>query len=629
MREARGSRPALNVLERQAVLIDAQEVLARADLRHRGWQIIGERVGAVLKSLTAVAGLLILVAAGAFVWSAARADGIVVEAFSVPAEMQASGFTGAVVAAQLLDKINAIEAGTQSARAPSSYANNWGEDSNVEVPYAGVSLGELRRELREWLGSEMRLSGEVVRLDGGRMAITFRTGPRASGRVEGLQSEFDQLLEQAALSVFRATQPYRYTVWLSRNRPDSPERREILTQLTQSPDIKERLWGFHGLALDAAADTESVAIYQRALRIRPDFLPAIGNLPFYALRAGREQDAALLSDRSAAAYREGQSDYNPAHARGYGIEARAQAAELRGDLFRAAGLYDSALEIEAAATNSARRPFTAAAAWARVHDFSAARATLDAAGYLDPLRRAALAGELGPQPGLELFWATAVNDPVAEAAALEAYIAAVSPLAEGPNVSPSDRRTYGFVLTDARIRLSEALARSGRTDEAWHVSANLPVDHDAAIRARGLIAAHAGRAAESDAHFARAVARAPLLPLAHGAWAEALLLRGDVERAIAQAGLAHQKGPRWAEPLRTWGDALMRQGQYQEAVGRYAAAAERAPRWGALHLAWARALWRIGQQEQAREKLRAAAGMDLSRRDRTLLQRMWAAAARG
>src|SRR5687768_2860505 len=72
------------LLEKQARLIDSQEMLARADLRHRGWQIISERVSAVLKGLTAMAGLLLLAGIGAFLWSAQRASGIVVDAFSVP-----------------------------------------------------------------------------------------------------------------------------------------------------------------------------------------------------------------------------------------------------------------------------------------------------------------------------------------------------------------------------------------------------------------------------------------------------------------------------------------------------------------------------------------------------------------
>jgi tetratricopeptide (TPR) repeat protein len=102
-----------------------------------------------------------------------------------------------------------------------------------------------------------------------------------------------------------------------------------------------------------------------------------------------------------------------------------------------------------------------------------------------------------------------------------------------------------------------------------------------------------------------------------------LLLRGDIGRAVAQAKLAHQKGPRAAEPLRLWGDALLAQGKTEEAERKYAQAAQRSPRWGRLYMQWANALWRLGRASEARQKLAAAAAMDLSSADRAQLRSMW------
>ncbi len=140
------------LIEKQSRLIEAQETLARADLKHRGWQIIGERVGALIKGLTALVGILLLLGLASFLWSASRASGMVVDAFSVPPALAQQGLTGAVVAGQLLDKVTAIETSTESARSPSSYENSWSDTDGVVVPYTGVSLGELRRDARAWLG---------------------------------------------------------------------------------------------------------------------------------------------------------------------------------------------------------------------------------------------------------------------------------------------------------------------------------------------------------------------------------------------------------------------------------------------------------------------------------------------
>jgi hypothetical protein len=86
--------PARTVLLKQSRLMDA-------DLRLRGWQIARERAGLVLQSLTASAGLVLAAAVGRLVWDASRADGLVIEAFSVPPALAADGLTGEVVAAQL------------------------------------------------------------------------------------------------------------------------------------------------------------------------------------------------------------------------------------------------------------------------------------------------------------------------------------------------------------------------------------------------------------------------------------------------------------------------------------------------------------------------------------------------
>ena len=623
MREERGSEHARIVLEKQARLIDAQEVLARADFRHRGWQIIGERVGAALKGLTALAGLGLFAAVGAFLWSAANADGMVIEAFSVPPDMERRGFSGAAVAAQLLDRINDIEASTESARAASSYDKSWGENSGIEVPYAGVSIGQLRRELREWLGSETRLTGEVTRMEGGRIAISFRTGSQASGRAEGSEAAFDALLQDTALAVFRTTQPYRYAIWLSRNDPESPQIVQIFEQLARSPDVRERLWGMHGLALYAPSEAQTVAIYKRALQIQPDFLPAIGNMPIYARSAGREEEAFRLFQRSAIAYRSGQTDYNPAHAAGYGKRAEAEAAELKGDRLGAARWITSALEDSADAGNVALRPFAAALAWANAHDFAAAREKLNAAGYLDPQRLVEVEARYGRQISLAGLFAITADDHPATARELEAALAAV--LARGGNerATQRERATAEGQARNLRLVLADALVRSGRAAEALGILGGFGPEHDAAARIRGLAAAYQGRGRESDAILARAAARAPSLPLARIAWAEALLVRGEPARAAEQARLAHQAGPRSAEALRLWGEALARQGRIAEAERRYAQAAERAPRWGKLRMLWADALWRLGRRDGARVQLRAAAGTALSPRDLALLTRMW------
>ncbi|MEI9931835.1 MAG: hypothetical protein WDM89_15180 [Rhizomicrobium sp.] len=58
----------------------------------------------------------------------------------MPPDMTARGLTGQTVASQLLDKLSALQAATDSARTATSYTNNWGDDIKVEIPNTGISI---------------------------------------------------------------------------------------------------------------------------------------------------------------------------------------------------------------------------------------------------------------------------------------------------------------------------------------------------------------------------------------------------------------------------------------------------------------------------------------------------------
>jgi TolA-binding protein len=620
-----GSAEARSLIEKQSRLIDAQETLARADLQHRGWQIIGERVGALIKALTALVGILILLGIASFLWSAGRASGMVVDAFTVPPALAAEGLTGTVVATQLLDKVAALEAGAQSARAKSGYEDSWSDTKGVVVPYAGVSLGQIRRELRDWLGNETHLGGELVRLPGDRLAISFRTTTGLSGRVEGPASEPDKLLDAAAQAMFKATQPYRYAVYQSRQ-GNVAEAQSTLEKLARSDDLHERLWAMHGLALNAPTEAETVAIYQRVLALKPDFLPAVGNMPLYAENAGREEEAYRLSRRASMAYGKGSPDYTPSYAAGFGMDSRSRVAGFKGDLGEAARQAEAAERtLSGGPTFLAARPFLTASAWAEGHDFKRARDALAAAGMLDPERRAAAEKITGAQFSLAELHAIATGDDARLVAGYQRLLAAI----EVQNLSRiSLGEAEGAAEESARIKrlMAVPLVRLGRIAEAKAALAGQPDVHDQAMRARALLAAYAGDARGSDHLFARAAARTPSRPAANLLWAEALLHRRDFAGAEAQAREAIRRGPNSAEAHRLLGEALMGQRRWADASKALAVAARLTPQWGSIQLRWASALWRLGKRDEARARLAAAAGMALNPADRARLGSMWARA---
>ncbi len=146
-------------LKKQSILADAQTRLATLkaqELSHelglRHWSLWVRHASGLLKlALELSAGLLLLTVLGGIgimVWSAAHADGLVIESFSVPPDMAQRGLTGQVVAGEILDRLSEIQAATISTRTGKSYASAWGDDIKVEIPDTGISIGDAYRFLR-------------------------------------------------------------------------------------------------------------------------------------------------------------------------------------------------------------------------------------------------------------------------------------------------------------------------------------------------------------------------------------------------------------------------------------------------------------------------------------------------
>ncbi|HEY2033434.1 MAG TPA: hypothetical protein VGH02_07065, partial [Rhizomicrobium sp.] len=128
-------------LEKQARLTELQIAdLEREDaIRH--WSLRVRHISDVMKltfelSMAAIV-LAFAVLIGTAIWKAAHDNSLVIESFSVPADLAARGVTGEAVAAQLQDKLTAMQAATDSARPADSYANNWGGDIKVQIPDTG------------------------------------------------------------------------------------------------------------------------------------------------------------------------------------------------------------------------------------------------------------------------------------------------------------------------------------------------------------------------------------------------------------------------------------------------------------------------------------------------------------
>lgn len=594
-----------------AALLVNQNALVRSQIEELRLKKMS-RVGIMVLTAAVLLGLI------AMAWQASRSTALIVEPFQVPPALAQRGLTGEVVAARLLDRLSSIQNVTQSARAASSFSNNWQDNIKLAVPQTGVSAGELWRLMRSSFGNETRITGEVVVMPAG-LAVTARAGAVPGQTFEGPPAALDDLLLKSAESIFRATQPYRYGVYVSRDRSVADE--EVLLELAEHESPVERKWAFNGLSVNRRASGqlhEAVRMADRALAIDPKMPTALSNKALALSALGREE-AALHAYRAAAATSRTSNELDPRLAREH-IKQDVQNEAFRVGDFR--GVIDTVVdELEGRRTTSRRSAIQAMSfALIRSHDYSAGikwarKISPDpAGGFTHNESTLAVARRL-------LAVALAVRDPGLARTSVQAVESAVARV-EGEEAADGER--FGGLIRRTALwpQVAVAKALTGNFGGARQLASRTPRDCYSCVLSRGQIAALAGEREEAVRWFAEAVRQGPSIPFAYSDWGELLLESGDVDGAVAKFAMANRVGPKWADPLKYWGDAMMRYGRHREAVRKYAAAAERSQRWGALHLNWGKALWQAGKHDLARAKLRAATKMDLGAADREELQRI-------
>jgi tetratricopeptide (TPR) repeat protein len=549
---------------------------------------------------------LVAVGLGAAVWGAAADNGLVVQSFSVPPDLVGRGLTGDVVAAKLLDKLSALQSATASNRAPSSYANNWGSDIKLQIPDTGISIGEFLRSLHAWLGHQTRITGEIWRTPTG-LAVTARAGNDTGPTFTGTDADLDKLIRQAAESVYRATQPYRYAVYLA-NAGRDREARAAYENLIANGSPTDRAWALIGLENSYSNNADyalAVATLRRALAIRPNFIMAYTNTN--GIESQYEHDeAAHRAMLKVVELAHGPRDPDMGQT-AWDMGALTAEASVAADLGDFKGQLDDDRKLEtypefSGQVDNARR--SDVSAYAQLHDGAGTRAAYDdlpmGSGPLTSVRRE------GTRAFAEMLLGNGAPM-IAMRDRFDAFLVQLGPF----GVIAQKRQFWPFVAL--------ALARAGRMKEAHALIDRTPADCVQCLANRGRIDALEHNWKGADYWFARATHDAPSLPLNFSLWGQALLEKGDYDGATAKFAQGHQLGPKFADPLEMWGEALAARGEPANALEKFAEADRHAPNWGRLHLKWGEALARSGDGDGAKKQFAIARGLDLSVAERAEL----------
>ncbi len=598
--------------------LDDQRHHLHEQLKQIHLDIFEKWLGVALRLATLCVGLAAATGIGLMVWDAAHANGLLIEPFSVPPDMAAQGLTGQVIASQMLDQLSGVDDRTRSVRPARSFANNWGKDIKVEIPETGVSIGEFRRFLREWLGNDIHITGEVWHTGGG-IAINARTGGERGEAFSGPQSDLDTLVQKAAAHVYAQTQPYRYASYI-RNQGRVAEARAAYLRLTESSSALERGWAWQGIATlpaEAGSSNRNAAwALRRALDEYPDYTLAYASLATAERGVGHDE-AALAAGRwvDRLLARSSIPDVDPAALPIARKSWGTAVPNSLGDFSAVVALTRDGLHLPDRVNLRYSMRQNLSLALAHLHDRPAAQ---------DALRQLAASNGDRSNPGrfavtrfqVEAFlenW-RAVLDGQAET---ERTIDATT--RQGWAGTPFDESDILHVTIWPSVALAKA--KTGDQAGAERLMAETPDDCYPCVGIRGMIAAQGRQWRRADFWFARAVQEGPSLPFAYDEWGRSLLARGKPDDAIAKFTLANQKGPKFADTLEGWGEALMAKNQSHFALAKFTEADKYTPNWGRLHLKWGEALGYAGRKDEAKAQFARAAQLDLSPADKAELAR--------
>ena len=186
-------------------------------LSHLKWRRFDDQLKGALQIMLVALSAVVVVAVGTAMWNASRADGLVIDAFSVPPSFAQAGVSGEIVADDMTGKLAAIRrlAMDHSFSTSKDVSKNEKDQIRVEIPDAGISISEALRYLRAWLGNERHATGNIRDLGDGRIALVVSVSGFAPVTVTGKAGDLDRLEGEAAEKAFGEIDPVNIVTYLS------------------------------------------------------------------------------------------------------------------------------------------------------------------------------------------------------------------------------------------------------------------------------------------------------------------------------------------------------------------------------------------------------------------------------
>jgi tetratricopeptide (TPR) repeat protein len=556
------------LLTLQAEHLHEQRNLTLAHLRVRQFS---DRFKTVSQLVVAFLAIMLAVGVIILICNASASRAIVLDQFDVPPELARVGFSGKVVAAQVIDALNRVNA-VESDR-PSevtAFSGAWSSDDlRLAIPDTGLSLSDIDRFLRIHLGQDTHITGDVVEIgDPSGNNTSLQLTVRGDGLLP--KTFFEQaedpkallkLTTEAGEYLYGESSPLKFAQYLDLNGRFAEEVAfcKQAFHSVSNDDLKAALlkqWG-EASANAGGSQSESLVLFKKALQYRPNLWSAYNDAMDALWALGQEEEAWRLGVTM-----QDKANGRPGRATEVDYE---NWDELTWNLmpWRNAVSEDERVHSDIG-TNTMNSDIILADIDWRLHDFADAEFRLTTARKIE-------------------------NDEAAEG--LTHFVRSQLALATGDiAASVTEMRLFRAAYQRASLAANDpgylcwaALpeAKIGKIDEALADLAKQGSFVDC-YRFRADLLDQKGDWSSAQAWYQRAIALAPDLPAGYYSRGLAMLRHGNIESAMADFSEAMKKGPHWADPAKAAGDILWRDGKREAAMQHYKEALKWAPAWREL-----------------------------------------------
>lgn len=261
--------------------------------------------------------LLLCVLLVTVIYRGLRNDNYVLQPLAVPKKYVDAGYSGAVMANHIQDRIIEMKNQAQSIKNDSMQIEvNQTPDLNMQIMGLGLSSNSLSYHVRDIMGIPSKLiSGELTDIDN-TLKLTLRmTGLASVTYVEeyedGPREALESIIDQAAQRVLYFTDPYRLAV-LKFKTEKLDEAEEIIREIieTRPNEAKWAYLAWGNLKKKRGDRSGAIAMYEKSLEHDPDFALPNRTLGWERFRDEDYANALAYFDKSIASGDENFGAYN-------------------------------------------------------------------------------------------------------------------------------------------------------------------------------------------------------------------------------------------------------------------------------------------------------------------------------